>query len=139
VNGIQKSIIRRVCLTDYFTRRQFQRIVQATHEYDYAAALTCWHRARRMRVLVLLMRWSGLAIKDAVMLERKALDADGALFLRRAKTGVPVFVPLLPAVFSLLRTLPSANPVYFFWSGNGDPQSVVKGYGRRFRKTVSHC
>jgi len=134
MNGIQKPIIRRACPTDYFTRRQFQRIVQATYEYDYGGGADCWHRARRMRALVLLMRWSGLAIKDAVMLERKALDADGALFLRRAKTGVPVFVPLPPAVFSLLRTLPSANPAYFFWSGNGDPQSGVKGYGRSFRK-----
>jgi hypothetical protein len=47
------------------------------------------------------MRWSGLAIKDAVGLKRDRLDERGVLFLRRAKTGVPVFVPLPPAVESL--------------------------------------
>lgn len=30
---------------------------------------------------------------------------------------------------------PCLRPILcFFWSGNGDPQSVVKGYGRSFRK-----
>jgi integrase len=62
------------------------------------------------------------------------LDAQGALFLRRAKTGVPVFVPLPPLVVSSLRALPSANAAYFFWSGNGDPRSAVQGYERSFRK-----
>jgi integrase/recombinase XerD len=60
------------------------------------------------------MRWSGLSIKDAVTLERRRMDDHGALFLRRAKTGVPVFVPLPPAVASSLRALPSANDAYFF-------------------------
>jgi integrase/recombinase XerD len=91
-----------------------------------------------MRVLVLLMRWSGLAIKDAVMLERKALDADGALFLRRAKTGVPVFVPLPPAVFSLLRTLPSANPVFLLeWEWRSAERR--KRLWPQLPQTVSHC
>ncbi len=70
------------------------------------------------------MRWSGLAIKDAVTLERNGLDRRGTLFLRRAKTGVPVFVPLPPTVVSSLRNLPSANPSYFFWSGIGNPRSA---------------
>jgi integrase len=126
--------VRRAHPTDYFNRREFKRIAEATNEYEYGGGADCWHRARRMRALVLLMRWSGLAIKDAVMLERKGLDAHGALFLRRAKTGVPVFVPLPPVVVASLRTLPSANPVYFFWSGNGDPRSAVQGYKRSFRK-----
>jgi integrase len=30
--------------------------------------------------------------------------------------------------------LPSANPAYFFWSGNGDARSAVQGYERSFRK-----
>ncbi len=80
------------------------------------------------------MRWSGLAIKDAVTLERNGLDRRGTLFLRRAKTGVPVFVPLPPTVVSSLRNLPSANPSYFFWSGIGNPRSAVHGYQRSFRK-----
>jgi integrase/recombinase XerD len=86
----------------------------------------CWFRPQRMQALVLLMRWSGLAIDR--------LDEHGVLFLRRAKTGVPVFVPLPPAVASLLESLPSLSAECFFWSGNGDLESAVKGYQRSFRK-----
>lgn len=45
-----------------------------------------------------------------------------------------MFVPLPPVVVSCLRNLPSVNPRYFFWSGNGDPRSAVQGYERSFRK-----
>jgi integrase len=75
-----------------------------------------------------------LAIQDAVTLERSRLDPKGALFLRRAKTGTPVYVPLPPALVSLLRRLPSANPAYFFWSGIGQPQNAVHAYQRSLRK-----
>jgi integrase/recombinase XerD len=61
------------------------------------------HRRDRLRTLILLMRWSGLAIKDAVTLERTRLSEDGNLFLYRAKTGVPVYVPLPPEVHTLLH------------------------------------
>ena len=120
--------------TDYFNRREFQRIVFATEKYEYGGGHDCRHRAKRLRALVLLMRWSGLAIKDAVGLRREGLDDSGALFLRRAKTGVPVFVPLPPMVVSLLQGLPSMTSNYFFWSGRGDLCSAVKGYQRSFRK-----
>lgn len=131
---LKKPVIPRTLPTDYFAQRQFQRVVAATEEYEYRGGFDCWHRGQRMRALVLLMRWSGLAITDAVTLARHRIDERGALFLRRAKTGVPVFVPLPPAVTALLRALPSVNPSYFFWSGNGKPQSAVQGYQRSFRK-----
>jgi integrase/recombinase XerD len=76
------------------------------------------------------MRWSGLAITDAVTLERTRLSDEGNLFLYRAKTGVPVYVPLPPAVHTLLRSLPNANPHYFFWSGNGDRETIKRGWVR---------
>lgn len=80
------------------------------------------------------MRWSGLAIKDAVSLKRTRLDENGCLFLRRAKTKVPVFVPLPPRVVALLQSLPSENPNYFFWSGRGDVRHTTKGYQRSLWK-----
>ena len=60
------------------------------------------------------MRWSGLAIQDAVTLERERLSEDDKLFLYRAKTGVPVQVPLPPDIAAMLRALPSDNARYFF-------------------------
>ena len=130
---LKRPVKARTLPTDYFTRRQFRRIISATKEYGYGGGHDCRFRGRRILALVLLMRWSGLAITDAVMLARDRLDASGALFLRRAKTGVPVFVPLPPAITSLLRSLPSPT-TYFFWSGNGDPRSAVQGYHRSLRK-----
>ncbi|WP_251106724.1 site-specific integrase [Alloacidobacterium dinghuense] len=43
--------------------------------------------------MTLLMRWSGLRIRDAVTLERSRLQGD-SLLLYQAKTGTPVYVPL---------------------------------------------
>jgi integrase/recombinase XerD len=93
MDGMKKPRIPDVIPTNYFTRGEFQQILNATYRYDYGGGNDCHHRAQRLRALVFLMRWSGLAIKDAVMLERSRLSDDGAIFLRRAKTGVPVYVP----------------------------------------------
>jgi integrase/recombinase XerD len=121
--------------TDYFTREEFQRIVDATYAYgDWRGGRDFHYRPERMRALILLMRWSGLAIRDAVALERDKLSADGKLFLYRAKTGVPVRVPLPTDLAQLLRSLPSTNPNCFFWSGNGDPETAKKGWQRALRR-----
>jgi integrase/recombinase XerD len=134
MNALKKPLVLHRPPTDYFKRQELQQIVDAAEEYEYGGGRDCWFRAQRMQTLVLLMRWGGLAIKDAVGLKRNRLDERGVLFLRRAKTGVPVFVPLPPAVASLLWSLPSLSAEYFFWSGNGDLESAVKGYQRSFRK-----
>jgi integrase/recombinase XerD len=117
--------------TGWFPKPEFKRIVDATYAYgEWRGGRDFQFRSDRLRALVLLMRWSGLAIQDAVTLERERLSDDGKLFLYRAKTGVPVFVPIPPDVGGVLRALPSVNPRYFFWSGNGDPQTGCKGWRR---------
>ncbi len=81
--------------TGYFTKEEFRALVDATHAYgNWRGGHDFEHRQDRLRALVLLMRWSGLAIKDAVTLERQRISDDGNLFLYRAKTGVPVYVPV---------------------------------------------
>jgi integrase len=115
--------------TGYFTKEKFRALVDATYSYgDWHVGHDFEHRRDRLRALTLLMRWSGLAITDAVTLERERLSGDGDLFLYRAKTGVPVYVPLPPEVHTLLRSLPSANPHYFFWSGKGDRETIKRGW-----------
>lgn len=44
------------------------------------AVATFIHRAERLRAFILLMRWSGLAIRDAVTLERDRLTSANKLF-----------------------------------------------------------
>lgn len=134
MEALKKPVAHRGKPTDYFTREEINKILDATYKYEYGGGNDCHFRKDRLRALVLLMRWSGLSIKDAVTLERSRLDAKGSLLLRRAKTGVPVYVPLPPDVYAALRTLSSDNPRYFFWSGNGNPKSTIKGYQRSFWK-----
>ena len=111
--------------TDYFTRAEMESIVTGTHLIQ---------NGQRLLALILLMRWSGLAIRDAVTLERSRLSADDSIFLYRAKTGTPVHVTIPPEVASLLRKLGNSNPRYFFWTGNGNPKTAVADWQRSFRR-----
>jgi len=72
MNTLKKPIVRQPVPTDYFNRQEFQRILDATRRYEYGGGADCHDRAVRLRALVLLTRWSGLAIRDAVTLERNS-------------------------------------------------------------------
>ena len=123
--------------TDYFTREEFDRIIDSTYVYQPKGWKECRNQAARLRILIWLMRWSGLAIRDAVTLERSRLNEKDELFLYRAKTGNPVYVPLPNYVADSLRNVPPGpkpNARYFFWSGNGSPKSVVGDWQRSFRR-----
>jgi integrase len=50
------------------------------------------------------------------------------------KTGTPVTVPLPPAVIDALKDIPHVSEKYFFWSGNGDPETTVAHWQRGFRR-----
>jgi len=88
-----------------------------------------------MRAFVLLLRYTGLRIRDVVCLKRSALK-NGKLFLRTQKTGVPVLLPLPPFVLEALEQCPAVDEKYFFWSGNGLPKSAVADWQRSFRKLL---
>jgi integrase/recombinase XerD len=123
--------------TDYFPRDEFQRILDATYIYGdpRGGYIPVQDTRIRLRVLTLLMRWSGLRIRDAITLERHQLHGD-SLLLYQAKTGTPVYVPLPSFVVDALNTLPPGpkpNPRYFFWSGNGLPKSAVANWQRCYR------
>jgi integrase/recombinase XerD len=124
--------------TDYFPRPEFDSVIDAT--YIYRGSRWGENDARfgeRLRALTLLMRWSGLAIRDAVTLRRDRLGADDSIFLYRAKTGHPVRVLLPPDVAKALREVPPGNaphPDYFFWSGVGLKKTAVADWRRSYRK-----
>ncbi|MBI2683523.1 MAG: tyrosine-type recombinase/integrase [Acidobacteriales bacterium] len=123
--------------TDYFPKEDFNSIIDATYIYQPKGWSECRHQSTRLRILTLLMRWSGLAIRDAITLERRRLNDRNELLLSRAKTGHPVYVPLPEHVAEALRTIPPGpkpNPRYFFWSGNGSPKSAVGNWQRSYRR-----
>jgi len=107
--------------TDYFTDDEMKKILRVAQG--------------KLHSLILLMRWSGLAIRDAVTLEREHLSGEDQIFLYRSKTGTPVRVSIPPDVAVELRDLPLLpNPRYFFWNGNGKIESAVGHWQHLFRK-----
>lgn len=72
-------------------------------------------RLQKLHALILLMRWSGLALTDALSLERDRLTITNRLLLYRMKTGEEVFVKLPDYVAKELRAIPHSNG-HFFWN-----------------------
>jgi integrase len=135
--------------TGYFRRAEFAQILNATKAYGLQQTnpphairkgihITDSNKncAARLRVFVLLLRWSGLRIGDAATLERTRLDGDSVL-VRQSKTGNPVYVCLPPQVAEALRTVPPGpNPHlrYFFWSGRGRRSSAASYWQKKLNR-----
>jgi integrase/recombinase XerD len=116
-----------------FTREEMMRILAACEQYPDNYGRTGQANAQRLRALVLLLRYSGLRIRDAVTLACDRI-VNGRLFLYTAKTGVPVWCPLPDVVVRALEACPRTNPRYFFWSGRSKPKSAVGDWQRSLRK-----
>jgi len=119
-----------------FTREQMSQLLRACEEYPDNYGRTGQTNALRLRTFLLVLRYTGLRIQDAVMLDESKVDAMGRIFLRRQqKTGEPVFVPVPAFVISALRGVPGrTSRQYYFWSGNGKAKSAVADWQRSFRK-----
>lgn len=95
----------------------------------------------KLRALVLLMRWTGLAIRDAVFIERARFAENGVSWkmqLRRAKTGHNVYCRIRTEVMA--EILAGANPEGRYLFVDEVPTSekgrdgVVQAWGLLFRK-----
>jgi integrase len=108
-----------------FTSDEMKQILSSVHAENLD-----WDDLKRykVRALVLLMRWSGLAIMDATTLERGALDSKDRVVCQRNKTGQHIYVRLPKYVADLLRGLPAESP-YFFWNGSSQKTSMVNRAG----------
>jgi integrase len=129
-----------------FTDAEMESVFKACDSYK-----TLKSSPLPIKAFVLLLRWSGLRITDAVTLERSRLTGD-RLFLYTAKTGTPVHLPLPPDVVAALGAIPNTSK-YFFWSGNGKvatrrgnfevalrrlfKSAAVKGHAHKFRHTMA--
>ena len=85
------------------------------------------------RALILLMRYSGLAIRDAVTLRRDAIDNQRILTLRRAKSGELVIVPLHNLAVEALEQISQPDQVHFFWTSNSQPVTATKYWRKRLQ------
>ena len=120
---------------NFFTDDEFKKLIEATYNPSVTLRKCQVAMFARLRTLILLMRWSGLRISDAVTLERSRLQGDN-LLIQQIKTQTPVFVVLPPHVSKALREVPDGmnpNPRYFFWSG-GSTESAVENWSKRLRQ-----
>lgn len=94
------------------TRDEMEGLLAATSQCGFTSEI-----ADRVRIFILLQRWSGLACIDAATLPRNLLRADDNLTqVHRTKTDAEVFIPLPPAVAEMLRAHANDHPDYFFWN-----------------------
>jgi integrase/recombinase XerD len=108
-----------------YSQDEFKRVLAACAKYPNQK------NAVRLRALVLLLRYSGLRVTDAVTLSMSRIKG-GVLTLRTAKTGTDVRVPLPPVVLDALGAIKTDN--YYFWSGRGTKKSCVGDYQRAFKR-----
>jgi hypothetical protein len=87
----------------------------------------------RLRALILLLRYSGLRIRDAVTLSRNLIQ-DDKFFLYTAKTGTAVYCPFPPFVVEALAAIPAS--AHFFWSGLSKPKSAVGDWQRSLKRLL---
>ena len=80
-----------------------------------------------MKAFVLTMRYTGLRIADAIRLSKDHV-VDGRVFVRTAKTGQPVTVPVPPHVIKALNSL-EADAGRYFWTGK-NIRSAVSNWSR---------
>lgn len=95
-------------------------------------------RAARIRAIVQLMRWSGLAIRDAVCLRSDAMLYSSKktyhVTTARQKTGTHVSVPIPPDAAQDILAGANKGAAHLFWTGNGKEQSFVTNVQHDFRK-----
>lgn len=113
-----------------FTSDELVSIMRVLNEHCAGKVGIRREQAERLRALVLVMRWSGIRISDAVNLQRSQIQGD-VLFLRQAKTDVPVRVPLPPECMEALEAFPSGE--YFFAPGAGQHETRTGNWRRRLR------
>jgi integrase/recombinase XerD len=115
-----------------FSREEVDRIMLACQQYQNRGRAGQIN-VQRLRALVLLLRFSGLRIRDAATLRRERI-VNGKLLLYTAKTGTPVYCPLPEVVVQGLDMVRGTNPAFYFWSGEGKPKSCVGDWQRSLKK-----
>ena len=100
---------------------------------EMGALLSSAERKPKEQPLLLVLRYSGLAIQDAVTLERSAVRENGDLVLRRAKSEELVTVALPAEVLAALDALRRPGRRHYFWTGRSKPATAAKYWRERLK------
>lgn len=91
------------------------------------------------RALLLLMRYSGLAILDAATLHKDALTDTGEVVTRRAKSGELVTVALPDQALAALEAASEPGRRHYFWSGRSKPVTAAKLWRSRLAAVAAEA
>lgn len=121
---------------DPFTAKEYETVYEAVVDCQFKPKV-----AARVRALIMVMRYAGLAIQDAAILERanvKPAKVNGKdcyrVTIRRSKTHTGVSNVIPKAVGDALLKVANGNPKYIFWSGNGEPATVAKDFSEKLKR-----
>jgi len=94
--------------TAIFTDDQYAAILEAVKLYDPpnvpATTRAAWQQ--RLMAFTEMLRWTGMALIDAVQYRPEQIDGDGVLRYRRQKTGELATVALPAHLVAMLRDVP---------------------------------
>jgi integrase/recombinase XerD len=116
-----------------FTSEEVLKILGAVESYKADPQGLAAVNGVRFRALILMLRYSGLRIGDAVRCERSSL-VDGKLRIYTQKTGTHVYIPLPEFVVKELQRVPPMSDAYWFWSGNGKLATQVADWQGRLQR-----
>jgi integrase len=122
-----------LCPTMPLAHDEMVKILTACEKREVEVQAPGYRNAQRLKSLVLLLRYSGMRISDAVALGDDKLK-DNKLFLYTAKTGVPVYTVLPEFVVKALEATPRVTPKLYFWTGQGKLDTAVKEWQRKLRE-----
>ena len=114
-----------------FTEEEMEKILWAAESIREAHPKIPEETPKKLKALILLMRYSGIRISDAVMFKRDSLK-DGKLFLRQEKTKHPVWVPLPQFVVDAVMKCDEGDE-YFFYRHVGKPTSAITEWQQRLK------
>lgn len=115
------------------TDAEYSALLNQTYKHfeDYPDSGT------KFRALIRLMRFSGLAIQDAVTLKRSEISQNHdktvyRVVTSRQKNDNHVYVPIPADLAEELLQVANGNKKYVFWSGNGKPETIAKHWSMHF-------
>jgi site-specific recombinase XerD len=129
--GLEAPIIR-TRPTLPFTSEEVEKILEATKIYPDQTGKVGRENSVRLSAFILLLRFSGVRIGDAVSLRTDKLDGQ-KLFRYTQKTGCPVYCVLPEFVAEALPTVPRLSSRHFFWTGNSTLHTAIGRWQRSLR------
>ncbi len=115
-------------------KRDAEPTMPLTLEETQALVSTSRHQPRQYALL--LVRYSGLAIMDAVTLSGKALKQEVELVLLPARSGELEMVAIPYKAVAALGAAAPAGPAGFFWTGRSEPGMAANHWRTRLNSAT---